>query len=129
MVAVLAQVLVDCVKANGTNGCNGGDPTAAYAYILDHGVPDETCSNYEVMASWTTSFWFDHQLHSLVLSSLSLPSCMDSDPHTLGTQWTGTMPPVTGYCKHIKLCLCCAHGLTPSNGKSQTVLQNQRTNI
>lgn len=45
---MLVQVLVDCVKANGTNGCNGGDPTAAYSYILDHGIPDETCSNYEV---------------------------------------------------------------------------------
>lgn len=44
------QVLVDCVKANGTNGCNGGDPTAAYSYIFDHGVPDETCSNYEVLS-------------------------------------------------------------------------------
>ena len=42
------QVLVDCVKANGTNGCSGGDPTAAYSYILEHGIPDETCSNYEV---------------------------------------------------------------------------------
>ena len=39
---------MDCVKANGTNGCNGGDPTAAYSYILDNGIPDETCSNYEV---------------------------------------------------------------------------------
>lgn len=44
------QVLVDCVKANGSNGCSGGDPTAAYSYILDHGIPDETCSNYEVCA-------------------------------------------------------------------------------
>ncbi|KAL3138997.1 hypothetical protein ABBQ32_005801 [Trebouxia sp. C0010 RCD-2024] len=43
------QVLVDCVVANGTNGCNGGDPTAAYSYIFDHGVPDETCSNYEAL--------------------------------------------------------------------------------
>lgn len=47
---VCVQVLVDCVKANGTNGCNGGDPTAAYSYIFDHGVPDETCSNYEVLS-------------------------------------------------------------------------------
>jgi cathepsin X len=39
---------MDCVTANGTNGCNGGDPTAAYSYILDNGIPDETCSNYEV---------------------------------------------------------------------------------
>ena len=47
---IIVQVLVDCVKANGTNGCNGGDPTAAYSYIFDHGVPDETCSNYEVLS-------------------------------------------------------------------------------
>lgn len=46
--AVAGQVLVDCVKANGSNGCSGGDPTAAYSYILEHGIPDETCSNYEV---------------------------------------------------------------------------------
>ena len=44
----MLQVLVDCVNANGTNGCNGGNPTAAYSYILEHGIPDETCSNYEV---------------------------------------------------------------------------------
>ena len=38
------QVLVDCVKG----GCSGGDPNDAYSYILEHGIPDETCSNYEV---------------------------------------------------------------------------------
>lgn len=61
LMGVVPQVLVDCVKANGTNGCNGGDPTAAYAYILDHGIPDETCSNYEVIALLTLGqAWHNH---------------------------------------------------------------------
>ena len=25
----------------------GGDPTAAYSWILKHGIPDQTCSNYQ----------------------------------------------------------------------------------
>ncbi len=41
------QVLVDCVTANSSHGCEGGDPTAAYSWILRHGVPDQTCSNYQ----------------------------------------------------------------------------------
>ncbi|XP_011406795.1 PREDICTED: uncharacterized protein LOC100632176 [Amphimedon queenslandica] len=40
------QVLVDCVTANNSHGCDGGDPTAAYSYIYENGVPDETCTNY-----------------------------------------------------------------------------------
>jgi cathepsin X len=40
------QVLVDCVTGNGTRGCNGGDPTAAYAWIAENGLTDETCQNY-----------------------------------------------------------------------------------
>ncbi|EGD81387.1 cathepsin Z [Salpingoeca rosetta] len=40
------QVLVDCVTLNNTHGCEGGDPTAAYSYILQNGIPDETCTNY-----------------------------------------------------------------------------------
>jgi len=40
------QVLVDCVRANHTKGCDGGDPTAAYSYILDQGITDDSCSNY-----------------------------------------------------------------------------------
>ena len=40
------QVLVDCVRANNTKGCDGGDPTAAYSYILDQGITDDSCSNY-----------------------------------------------------------------------------------
>jgi len=41
-----AQVLINCVTGNGTQGCNGGDPTAAYDYVLHAGLPDETCTNY-----------------------------------------------------------------------------------
>ena len=37
---------VDCVQANHSRGCNGGDPTAAYSYILEHGITDDSCSNY-----------------------------------------------------------------------------------
>ena len=41
------QVLVDCVTGGGTQGCSGGDPTAAYQWILQNGVTDETCQNYQ----------------------------------------------------------------------------------
>lgn len=41
------QVLVNCVRANSSMGCSGGDPTAAYSYILEHGVPGETCAPYQ----------------------------------------------------------------------------------
>lgn len=45
-VVLALQVLVNCVTAGGTQGCFGGDPTSAYKYIYQHGLPDETCSNY-----------------------------------------------------------------------------------
>ena len=40
------QVLIDCVTQNKSHGCEGGDPTAAYSWILANGIPDETCTNY-----------------------------------------------------------------------------------
>eukprot|EP01051_Picozoa_sp_SAG22_P013889 SAG22_NODE_1613_length_3995_cov_4.374230_5_plen_170_part_00 len=40
------QVLVNCVSANHSRGCHGGDTTAAFAYMAAHGVPDESCQNY-----------------------------------------------------------------------------------
>jgi cathepsin X len=40
------QVLVNCVTANQTHGCQGGDPTAAYSWIFDNGLTDDTCMNY-----------------------------------------------------------------------------------
>jgi len=40
------QPLVDCVRANDTAGCHGGDPTAAYSWIMEHGITDDTCSIY-----------------------------------------------------------------------------------
>ncbi|KAK3273043.1 hypothetical protein CYMTET_18697 [Cymbomonas tetramitiformis] len=39
------QVLVSCNKAN--QGCEGGDPGAAYEYIHVNGIPDETCQAYQ----------------------------------------------------------------------------------
>jgi len=40
------QVLVNCVTANSTNGCYGGDPTAAYSWIAANGLTDDSCQNY-----------------------------------------------------------------------------------
>ena len=35
------------IKANNSHGCEGGDPTAAYAWILQNGgIGDDTCTNY-----------------------------------------------------------------------------------
>ena len=42
------QVLVDCVKDN-SHGCEGGDPSAAYAYAMKHGITDETCAPYQAL--------------------------------------------------------------------------------
>ena len=33
-------------QANNSHGCAGGDPTAAYSWILSNGIPDDTCTNY-----------------------------------------------------------------------------------
>eukprot|EP00462_Mataza_sp_D1_P024172 CAMPEP_0175144220 /NCGR_PEP_ID=MMETSP0087-20121206/13988_1 /TAXON_ID=136419 /ORGANISM="Unknown Unknown, Strain D1" /LENGTH=580 /DNA_ID=CAMNT_0016428619 /DNA_START=8 /DNA_END=1750 /DNA_ORIENTATION=- len=41
------QVLVNCVTANQTHGCQGGDPTAAFSWIFDNGITDDTCQNYQ----------------------------------------------------------------------------------
>ena len=41
------QVLVNCVTANQSHGCHGGDTSAAFAYMAASGVPDESCQNYE----------------------------------------------------------------------------------
>jgi len=40
------QVLVNCVTANSSNGCYGGDPTAAYSWIMQNGITDDSCMNY-----------------------------------------------------------------------------------
>ena len=41
------QVLVNCVHGGQSNGCSGGSPTAAYEWIYNNGLPDETCQNYQ----------------------------------------------------------------------------------
>jgi len=41
------QMLVNCVTANQTNGCRGGDPTAAYSYGTENFFVDESCQNYQ----------------------------------------------------------------------------------
>jgi len=40
------QVLINC---GGGGSCNGGDPGAAYKYMHNTGLPDETCQNYEAV--------------------------------------------------------------------------------
>ena len=42
-----AQALVNCVSANETNGCRGGDPTAANSWMQENDVPDITCQAYQ----------------------------------------------------------------------------------
>ena len=39
------QVLVDCVTDN-SHGCEGGDPNAAFEYVMQRGITDESCSPY-----------------------------------------------------------------------------------
>mmetsp|Transcript_18888 Transcript_18888/g.34150 ORF Transcript_18888/g.34150 Transcript_18888/m.34150 type:complete len:314 (-) Transcript_18888:171-1112(-) len=46
------QVLLNCVNGpthsgRPSAGCYGGNVGAAYAYIAQHGIPDETCQNYQ----------------------------------------------------------------------------------
>jgi len=41
-IEVAPQVLVYCVP----DGCDGGDPTQAYSYILTNGIPSDTCQQY-----------------------------------------------------------------------------------
>eukprot|EP00418_Pyrodinium_bahamense_P006570 CAMPEP_0179023808 /NCGR_PEP_ID=MMETSP0796-20121207/7123_1 /TAXON_ID=73915 /ORGANISM="Pyrodinium bahamense, Strain pbaha01" /LENGTH=716 /DNA_ID=CAMNT_0020719735 /DNA_START=59 /DNA_END=2210 /DNA_ORIENTATION=+ len=43
-VSLSPQMLINC---QGGGSCEGGDPAAAYAYIHQHGITDETCQNYQ----------------------------------------------------------------------------------
>jgi len=51
-VQLAPQVLLNCVagpthSGKPTRGCFGGNVGAAFAYIAQHGIPDESCQNYE----------------------------------------------------------------------------------
>ena len=45
-VVLAPQVLINC---KGGGSCGGGNPASAFAYIAKHGIPDETCQNYEAV--------------------------------------------------------------------------------
>jgi len=46
---IAPQVMVDCVTGGGSQGCSGGDPTAAYAWVLANGISDESCAPYQAL--------------------------------------------------------------------------------
>lgn len=57
IVELASQVLVDCVTGNDSHGCEGGDPTAAYAWVHENGVPDTSCSNYQAKDLQCSAEW------------------------------------------------------------------------
>ena len=44
-IVLAPQVLVDCVKEN-SRGCSGGDPNAAFEWLISNPMTDESCSPY-----------------------------------------------------------------------------------
>lgn len=52
-VDISRQVLINCVEGS---GCQGGDPAAAFQYIKDNGIPDDTCSPYLAREESCTPF-------------------------------------------------------------------------
>lgn len=47
MVPPSLAVLLDCAEEKGFgNGCDGGEWSDVFEYMLQEGLPDETCSNY-----------------------------------------------------------------------------------
>eukprot|EP00897_Mesotaenium_endlicherianum_P007528 jgi/Mesen1/6803/ME000035S06180 len=58
------QVLVNCVTDLGSVGCNGGEPTAVYAWMVDNGLPDETCASYEALDKKCTAINTCHTCES-----------------------------------------------------------------
>merc|ERR1719419_2223260 len=46
---IAPQVLVSCSDEGANNGCHGGDPKAANAWMNVHNITDETCSIYQAM--------------------------------------------------------------------------------
>lgn len=73
---VSPQVLLDCERDD--DGCHGGDPNNAYAYIQQNGITSETCAPYSA-TGWDTGNTCNDQ----DICKNCLPDCDAQFPHQL----------------------------------------------
>ena len=71
------QVLLDCERDD--QGCHGGDPNNAYAYIQENGITSETCAPYQA-TGWDTGnlyviYSFTHSFILFIRLSVSFYQC------------------------------------------------------
>jgi len=53
-VALGRQTMLNCGEARGYGGgCDGGNPSDVFGYMMEYGLPDDTCMNYKAKSSAT----------------------------------------------------------------------------